>query len=49
MIFFYLIYFLMICITHVLCIGNNCVAKDNFPLTMFEMDNYGILCIYLTP
>ena len=29
----------MICIMHVLCTGNNRVAKDNFPLAMFEMDN----------
>ena len=38
----------MICIImHVLCTGNNCVAKDNFHLTMFEADNKGILFIYL--
>ena len=29
----------MIRIMHALCTGNNCVAKDNFPLMMFEMDN----------
>ena len=37
------IYFVMIRIMHVLCTGNNyCVAKYNFPLTMFETDNKGI-------
>ena len=37
---------IIIRIMHVLCIGNICVAKDNFPLTMFERDNKGILFIY---
>ena len=40
MIIYYI--FLMIRIMHVLCTGINCVAEDNFPLTMFEM-----LFIYL--
>ena len=26
-----------------LCTINNCIAKDNFHLTMFETDNIGIL------
>ena len=39
--------FLRIRIIHVLCIGNNCLAKDNFPLTIFRMDNKGNLYIYL--
>ena len=29
----------MIRIMHVLCADKNCVAKYNFHLTMFEMDN----------
>ena len=32
---------------HVLCTGNNCVAKDNFPLKMFEMDNKIFYYYYL--
>ena len=32
---------------HALCIGNNCIAKDNFHLTLFEMDNKGILFIII--
>ena len=38
---------LMIRIMHVLCDATNRAAKDNFPLTMFETDNKGILLIYL--
>ena len=31
---------------HVLCTGNNCVAKDmHFPLTMVETGNKGILLL----
>ena len=33
--------FLIIRIMDVLCAGNNCVAKENFPLTKFETDNKG--------
>ena len=46
----FLIYFLMILIMHVLCTGDSCVAKDTFPLTMFETYNKGILLfiIYTT-
>ena len=38
----------MVRIMHVFCTGNNCVTKDQFRLTMFEMDNRGILfsCFY---
>ena len=31
---------------HVLRTGSNCVAEYNFPLTMFEKDNKGLLFIY---
>ena len=34
---------------HFMCYftDNNCVAIDNFPLTMFEMENNGILLLLL--
>ena len=34
---------LMIHIMRVLCTGNNCVSKRQFPLTMLDTDNKGIL------
>ena len=37
----------MICIMHVLSTGNGCVAKENFPIMMFEMDNKGILLLFI--
>ena len=36
----------MILIMHVLCTGNKCVAKVNFPLKMFEKDNRGLKVYY---
>ena len=30
------------------CTGNNCVAKDNFPTTMFEMDDKDIIIIIMS-
>ena len=33
---------------NVLSTGNNFVANDNFPLTMFGMDNKGILLDLIT-
>ena len=50
MMIFYFIFiyiFLMIRIMHVLCTGNNCVAKDNSPLKL-EVENKGILFILST-
>ena len=42
-----MIILLMICIMRVLSTGNGCVAKENFPITMFEMDNKGILLLFI--
>ena len=37
----------MIRTMHLLCTGSNCVAKDNFLLTMVEMDDKGILLLFI--
>ena len=40
---FFIIIFLMIRIMHLLYTGNSSVVKDNFPITMFEMDSKSTL------
>ena len=37
----------MIRIMLVLCTGNNCVANVNFPLSMFQTDNKGMLLLMI--